>query len=103
MATGTVHRMADPRVRLRVAALLAALVALAWVAITLGGRTTGPFSSPELRDLSGVPVPPPQITDRFGPPGSSIDDLSGQLEELRRRVGETQVPPELLPSPESGR
>ena len=93
------HRMADPAVRLRVIALIVALVTLAWVAVTLAGRGSGPFGSSELRDLSGVPVPPPQISGRVAPGGPSVDDLSRQLEELRRRVEGTQLPPGLAPTP----
>jgi hypothetical protein len=98
METAT-HRMADPRVRLRVVALLAALFVLAWVAITLAGRPAGPFSGAELRDLSGVPVLPPQIEGRVGPAGPA--DLAGQLDDLRRRVENVQVPPELEPTPQA--
>jgi hypothetical protein len=93
------HRMAEPALRVRVLALIVALVTLAWVAVTLAGRSAGPFGSSELRDLSGVPVPPPQISGRVGPGGPSVDDLSRQLEELRRRVEGTQLPPGLAPTP----
>lgn len=93
------HRMADPRVRLRVVALLAALFALAWIAITLAGRPAGPFSGAELRDLSGVPVLPPQIDGRIGPAGPA--DLTGQLDDLRRRVENVQVPPGLEATPQA--
>lgn len=97
------HRMAEPAVRVRVSILVAALVALAWVAVTLAGRPGGPFSPAELRDLSGVPVPPPQIGERFQPPAGSIDNLTGQLQELQRRVRDVQVPPGLVPPSEERR
>lgn len=93
------HRMADPAIRVRVLALIVALVALAWVAVTLAGRGQGPFGTSELRDLSGVPVPPPQISGRVAPGGPSVDDLRRQLEELRRTVEGTQLPPGLAPTP----
>lgn len=82
------HRMADPVVRRRVAALTVALLGLAWVAVTMGGRTGGPYSQEELRHLVGIPFPPPQIESRFRPPSDPLGEFADQFEDLRRRVGE---------------
>lgn len=91
-------RMADPVLRRRVAVLLVALGALVWILVTIGARAGGPFSTRELQDLSGVPVPPPQIEQRFAPEGSPLDDFARQFSELRRRV--SQVPRDVIPSSE---
>lgn len=89
------HGMADPVVRRRVAALTAALLGITWILATVGGRAGGPFGPTELRDLSGIPVPPPQIESRFKQ-DDPVDDFSRQFEDLRDRVA--GVPTELQPS-----
>lgn len=76
------HRMADPVVRRRVALLAVAIVALSWGAVRLAGSPGGPFGRTELRDLSGVPIVPPQIEDRVPPPPNPLEDLTRQLEDL---------------------
>lgn len=61
------HRMADPLVRRRTAAMLAALGALVFVSVTLLGRGGGAFTDVELPDVAGLPVPVPQVSQRLAP------------------------------------
>lgn len=80
------HRMEDPVIRRRTAAMALALLGLTWIAVTMGGRPGGPYSQSELRELVGVPFPPPQIENRFRPPANPLNDFADQFEDLRRRV-----------------
>lgn len=76
------HRMADPAVRLRAALVAGVLVTLSWGSLRIAGRPGGPFGSVELRDLSGIPVAPPQIEERTPPVANPLGDLAGQMEDL---------------------
>ena len=80
------HRMEDPVVRRRFAAMLGALFALAVAAVALLGRPAGFFTPEELRHVSNLPIAPPQIQRRIAPPISNADlqDQVRQLEDLLR-------------------
>lgn len=66
------HRMADPVVRRRTAAMLAAITALVWVSVALLGRPDGAFTDVELPDVAGLPIPVPQIERRLPPPATGL-------------------------------
>jgi hypothetical protein len=81
-APGVPHRMSDPAVRLRVAVMVAALLALGWAAVSLAGRPTGFYTQEELRHVGGLPLAPPQIQRRVAPIAPAGPDLEQQLREL---------------------
>jgi len=77
------HRMVDPAIRRRVAAMLAALFALALAIVSLLGRPSGPFTAEELRSVSGLPFAPPQIERRIAPAVNDNADLDQKIQELQ--------------------
>jgi hypothetical protein len=83
-----VHRMADPVVRLRTAVMMGALFAFMLAVITLLGRPTGPFSTDELRSVSGLPIAPPQIERRIAPPAPD-SGLQQQIDDLLNGITPT--------------
>lgn len=64
--------MADPVVRRRTAAMLAALAGLISISVSLLGRPSGAFTDVELPDVAGLPIPVPQIERRLPPPGPEL-------------------------------
>jgi len=87
-----VHRMADPIVRRRTAVMMAALFGFMLAVVTLLGRPTGPFSTEELRSVSGLPIAPPQIERRIAPPAPETD-LQQQIDDLLNGINPTQPSP----------
>ena len=92
------NRMADPIVRRRTAAMLAALFALAVVSVTLLGRPAGFFTQEELRHVSGLPIAPPQIQRRIAPPAGTAADLEDQIQELEELLRGTPSQPAPAPT-----
>ena len=87
-----VHRMADPVVRRRAAVMLLALFGFMLAVVTLLGRPTGPFTTEELRSVSGLPIAPPQIERRIAPPAPD-SDLQQQIDDLLNGLTPTQPSP----------
>jgi hypothetical protein len=79
------HRMADPVVRRRTAAMLAALAGLIFVSVSLLGRPGGAFKEIELPDVAGLPIPVPQIERRLPPPGPQLP--AGATNPIPPRAG----------------
>ena len=82
MPDPALNRMVDPVTRRRVAAMLAALFALAWVVVALFAEPTGPFTRNELRHVSGLPYAPPQIQRRIAPSAADPAELQRQVDQL---------------------
>ena len=76
------HRMADQATRLRTAAMLAALFALAVAVVAALGQPGGAFTQRELRDMSGLPFAPPQIQRRIAPAVNGSSDFDRQITQL---------------------
>ena len=93
MPDPSLHRMLDPIVRRRVAAILAALFALAWSIVWVLGEPTGPFSRAELREVSGLPYAPPQIQRRIPPSAGDTAELQRQIDQLQDLLRGTPVQP----------
>jgi hypothetical protein len=93
MPDPALDRMADQPTRLRVAAMLAALFALAWMVVWLLGEPSGPYSRTELRHVSGLPYAPPQIQRRIAPSASDPAELQQQVDQLENLLrGQTAQP-----------
>jgi hypothetical protein len=87
------HRMADPVTRMRVALMLAALFVLAVSSVAVLGRPGGFFTPEELRNVSNLPIAPPQIQRRIAPPMSDASDLDEQIAQLETLLRGTPVQP----------
>lgn len=90
----TVHRMAEPAVRARVAALIAAATTIAWASVTLLGHAAGPFTDRELPDVAGLPIQVPQIQRLLPPQSGTLPeiDLSKILPQGGSRSGPASGP-----------
>ena len=101
-AAPTLDRMRSPAVRWRVALIVAALLALAWAAVSLAGRPAGFYTQEELRHVGGLPYAPAQIQRRIAPVAPPGPELEQQLRDLSDTLRGASPAPQ-APAPEESR